>query len=287
MKKIILIMIIALSIIFILVQNSLTHKINQLVRNKDCIVGVSVINGTKIWTIGKEKQPLLSVFKIFVALNILSNEKNNLDTKLKIDKSKIMLNTHSPMLNKYNKYPFEISIKELLEYMVSQSDNNACDILLDYIGGAYKLEEYMHNLGFNDVEISVNEKEMNLNVNEQYLNKAYNKDVVKIIKSAHEGNILSKEKTQIFNEIMIKTTTGEDKLKAGLPQGVAIGHKTGSSSRKKNGEKIADNDAGFIILQNGKTYYISIMLTNSKMSDEANSELIREISKTVYDYMAN
>lgn len=287
MKNIFLIIVIALSIAFVLIQNSLTYKINQLIRNKDCIAGVSVISGNKIWSIGKEKQPLLSVFKIFIALNVLNNEKINLDTKLKIDKSKITLNTHSPMLKKYTMYPFEISIKELLEFMVSQSDNNACDILLDYIGGAQSLEKYVHNLGFNDVEISVNEKEMGININNQYLNKAFNQDVVKIIKLAHEGKILSKEKTQIFNEIMLKTTTGENKLKAGLPQGVVIGHKTGSSSRKKNGEKIADNDAGFIILQNKKTYYICVMLTNSTMSDEANSKLISQISKTVYDYMAN
>lgn len=277
----------ALPIIFALVQNSLTYKINRLIQNKDCISGVSIINGDKIWTIGHEKQPLLSVFKIFVALSILSDKKINLDAKLKINKAKISVNTHSPMLKKYSKYPFEISIKELLEYTVSQSDNNACDILLDYIGGASKLEKYMHNLGFNDIEISVNEKEMNLDINKQYLNKAHNEDVVNIIKLAHEGKILSKERTQIFNEIMIKTTNGENKLKAGLPQGAVLGHKTGSSSRNKNGEKIADNDAGFIILQNGKTYYISVMLTDSKMPDEANSELISEISKTVYNHMAN
>lgn len=287
MKKIILIIIIVLPIIITLVQNSLKYQINQLIKNKDCITGVSIINGDKIWTIGREKQPLLSVFKIFVALRILSDEKINLDTKIKIDKPMINVNTYSPMLKKYSKYPFEVSIKELLEYMISQSDNNACDILLDYIGGANKLEKYIHNLGFNDVEISVNEKDMNLDINKQYLNKAYNEDVVNIIKLAHEGKILSKEKTQIFNEIMIKTTTGENKLKTGLPQGVVLGHKTGSSSRNKNGEKIADNDAGFIILQNGKTYYISVMLTDSKMSDELNAELISEISKTVYNYMAN
>lgn len=279
-------MIIALPIIFTLVQNSLTYQINQLIKNKDCITGVSIISGDKIWTIGSEKQPLLSVFKIFAALRILSDEKINLDTKIKIDKSKISVNTHSPMLKKYTKYPFEVSIKELLEYMISQSDNNACDILLDYIGGANKLEKYIHNLGFVDVEISVNEKDMNLDINKQYLNKAYNEDVVNIIKLAHEGKILSKDRTQIFNEIMIKTTTGKNKLKAGLPQGVVLGHKTGSSSRNKNGVKIADNDAGFIILQNGKTYYISVMLTDSKMSDELNAELISEISKTVYNYMA-
>ena len=84
---------------------------------------------------------------------------------------------------------------------------------------------------------------------------------------------------------MIKTSTGENKLKAALPQDAVIGHKTGSSSRNKKGERIADNDAGFIILKNGKSYYISVMLTDSKMSDDMNSKLIKDISSIVYNYI--
>ncbi len=43
-------------------------------------------------------------------------------------------NTYSSML-KVHKPPFEISVNDLLKYLVSNSDNNACDILLSYISG--------------------------------------------------------------------------------------------------------------------------------------------------------
>ena len=285
MKNLFISVLIFVIIGFIVVQNSLTFKIKKLIKNKDCIVGVSVISENGMWNIGNQKQPLLSVFKILVALKVLENESINLNTKLKIDKSLLSKNTYSPMLKKFNSVPFEISIKELLEYMISQSDNNACDILLDYSGGIAELEKYIHSIGFPDIELFVTEKEMNIDIEKQYLNKAYNKDIARLIKNAHEGKILSKDRTDFFNEIMIKTSTGENKLKAALPQDAVIGHKTGSSSRNKKGERIADNDAGFIILKNGKSYYISVMLTDSKMSDDMNAKLIKDISSIVYNYI--
>ena len=48
---------------------------------------------------------------------------------------------------------------------------------------------------------------------------------------------------KFLDEIMISTITGKDKLKAGLPQDIILGDKTGSSSRRSNGLKISDGDA--------------------------------------------
>lgn len=84
---------------------------------------------------------------------------------------------------------------------------------------------------------------------------------------------------------MIKTSTGADKIKLGLPPGVIFGHKTGSSSRTADGIKIADNDAGFVTLTNGSTYYIAVMITESKHDDRANAALAAQISQTVYNYL--
>lgn len=170
--------------------------------------------------------------------------------------------------------------------MISQSDNNACDILLDYLGGPKNVQKYLKDTGFSQIVVSVNEKEMNADINKQYLNKAYSKDVAKIIKLANEGKLLSEDKTAVFNELMLQTTTGNDKLKAGLPDSAVLGHKTGSSSRKPDGIKIADNDAGFVILPDGRIYYIAVLISDSKLSNSENAKLIAEISRVVYEYIS-
>lgn len=76
------------------------------------------------------------------------------------------------------------------------------------------------------------------------------------------GNLLSTDSVKFLDKIMKQTSTGSDKLKAGITNNLALYHKTGSSSRLSNGIKIADNDAGYVILPDGKTYYIAVLIEN-------------------------
>ncbi len=270
-------------------KNSLGARLADMAREADARVGIAVLRNTQQWTVGNEKQPLLSVFKFFIALKVLNEADNgriHLKTRLKIDESMADKRLYSPMLEKYTAFPFDVSVAELMEYMISESDNNASDILLEYVGGAEELERYVHGIGFDDIEISVNEKEMNTDIEKQYLNKARARDVAKAMRTAREGNLLSAESRSFLNKIMMNTVTGPDKIRGGLPGKTKAGHKTGSSSRKADGTKIADNDAGFVLLPNGETFYIAVMITDSKMSDTDNAGLIRRISKTVYDHLA-
>lgn len=284
---------IALTVICVFVScilwNSLEFRLYRLIFNKDAIIGLAVQKDNRIWVFDKGRQPLLSVFKYIVALKVLTTldrENISLNKKLKISKSMIDEDLYSPMLNKYKKFPFEISIGELLKYMISESDNNACDILIEYAGGIAAIDSYIKEIGFKDIEIAVNEKEMNKDIEKQYLNKASASDMVKLIKKGYEGGLLSKNSTDYLVKIMLETKTGQDKLKAGLPEGVLTGHKTGSSSRKSSGIKIADNDAGFVILPGGGVYYIAVFIQDSSLSDSENDDLISSISQLVYEYCA-
>ena len=98
---------------------------------------------------------------------------------------------------------------------------------------------------------------------------------------------MPEDKTAVFNELMLQTTTGNDKLKAGLPDSAVLGHKTGSSSRKPDGIKIADNDAGFVILPDGTKYYITVLISDSKLSNSDNARITAEVSRLVYEYISN
>lgn len=267
--------------------NSLSFKLNRFLNNKNAQIGVAVIKENKVWVIGNKKHPLLSVFKYCVAVKVLDkleNEKISLDTNITIEKDMIDPGLYSPMLKRYTTFPFSISIGELLEYAVSQSDNNACDILISYSGGIQSLNSFIHNIGFDDIEILVNEKEMNADITKQYLNRAYPRDIVKLMKFIREDGLLSDNSKVFLDKIMINTVTGENKLKGELPENTVVGHKTGSSSRTAEGLKIADNDAGYVILPDGTVYYITVMIKDSKMSDEDNAKTISEISKIIYEY---
>ena len=62
---------------------------------------------------------------------------------------------------------------------------------------------------------------------------------------------------------MIDTETGANKLKGMLPAKTVVGHKTGSSDRNADGMQTADNDAGLVILPDGRKYYIAAFVMDS------------------------
>lgn len=255
-------------------------------KNKNSETCIALIEDNKAYVVNNKKVPMMSIFKFFVALKVfdkLDKEKLSLGETIKIEKDMVDESLYSPMLKDYKGFPFEISIRELLRYMMPKSDNNACDILIDYAGGVQAIGQYLKDLGFYDVDISANEKEMNKKIELQYANKAYPIDVLKAMKIAREGSILSLEHKEFLDEIMIGAVTGKDKIVKGVPKGVIVGHKTGSSSRDLKGVKVADNDAGFVILPNDKTYYLAVFVLNSGLTDSENAETIAEISKKIYN----
>lgn len=285
---------IAYCLIFVVLSNIiylnwLNIKLHCLIKYKNAEIGIAIIKNQKEWNLGsKNALPMLSVFKYFVAIKVLDKlekEKISLNNEIIIDKNMVDKSLYSPMLKDYTAFPFKISIADLLKYMISQSDNNACDILINYVGGTDEIQKYVQSLGFVNVEISQTEIEMNKDIEKQYLNKAQPIDIIRAMKFIREKYILSDSSCNFLDEIMINTITGNDKLKAGLPQNITLAHKTGFSDRKQNSIKIADNDAGYVFLPNGEVYYLVVMIKDSKMSDKENAKLISDISKTVYTYL--
>ena len=266
---------------------TLNFRLNLYLINNNVNVGIATLKDKDLVVVNNKKYPLLSVFKYFVAIKVLKyiDQKHiSLATKSTINQNMLDMQTHSPMIKDYKNYPFDITLAQLLEYMISQSDNNACDILIDYSGGINELEKFIHELGFNDISIKVNEKDMNSDIYNQYLNTSTPKDIVLMMKRVKDNNILSSSSFAFLENIMLKTSTGENKIKAGLPKNTKIYHKTGSGSRTPKGLKIADNDAGYVRLPNGDLYYIAIMIKDSPLSDDENSKIISDISKIVYQY---
>lgn len=274
---------------FYIYSKTLNYKLNIFLIKNNVNAGVAVIKNDNLTIVNNRKYPLLSVFKYFVAVKVLDNidkQHLSLDTQISVNKAMVDINTYSPMLKDYKNYPFDISIAKLLEYMISQSDNNACDILIDYIGGVNELEKFIHELGYVEINIKANEKDMNKNIYNQYLNTAYPEDIVLMMKMVKENNILSKSSFDFLEKVMFKTQTGKDKIKAGLPKNVALYHKTGSGSRTPEGIKIADNDAGYVILANGEVYYVAILIKDSHHSDKENARIISDISKLIYQHFS-
>ena len=120
----------------------------------------------------------------------------------------------------------------------------------------------------------------------QYCNMATPSSAVLLLDKFLKEDLFRDEYGSYLRKIMIETSTGNDKIKAGLPEGVVMGHKTGSSDRNAKGIKAGDNDLAFVQLPDGQRYCIAVFIRDSKEDDKTNAAIIASVSKVVYDYIA-
>lgn len=172
----------------------------------------------------------------------------------------------------------------MIQYTISRSDNNATDILFHYMLGTKATDLYIRSLDIERFSISLTEREMNLNFDNQYLNWTTPLDAARLLEVFHNEELFSSDYKDFLTNTMIETTTGPDKLKGLLSKDIIVAHKTGSSDRNEKGLKVADNDIGFVYLPNGKYYSIAVFVSDSMEEDKTNASIIAQISKAVYDY---
>jgi beta-lactamase class A/beta-lactamase class A VEB len=275
--------------------DSLRNKIDKISLTKNAVVGVSISgnNGKDTLNINGEKPfPMQSVFKFHIGLALLSEvDKGNfsLDQKVKIEKNELLPGLWSPIREKYPEGA-TLTISEILEYTVSQSDNVGCDVLLRLLGGPLTVEKYIKANGIKDVSIKINEEVMQNNWDLQFENwttpKAANQTLEVFFNT--DNNLLSQNSYAFIWSVMRETSTGKNRLKGKLPNGTVVAHKTGWSGKNKTtGITAAVNDIGIVFLPNGKHFFVSVFITDSREDATTNEQIIADIAKVAWDYFNN
>ena len=220
--------------------------------------------------------------EVFIVLDKMDKDHIGLDSLIEVKSSQLKPDTYSPLRDEFPDQDITISLGELLKYTISKSDNNTCDILIEYVGGIDQVNEYVKSLGIKDCNLAATETLMHTS-GDAYLNWSTPEEVVRLLNITDKQILFGTQYKDFLQATMQETSTGKDKLKGQLPADVIVGHKTGSSDRTPEGIKIADNDAGFVILPNGQKYYIAVFVMESQETDADNAAIIASISKIVYD----
>jgi len=292
MKKIclsIVLFIIFLIPISVEAQVSLYDQIDQIAKPAKAIVGVSVLNletGDTVNYNGKARLVLHSVMKFPIALTVLHLVDSGvlkLDQMIHVTK-RDMQKTYSPLRDKYPKGDVDVSVSDLLGYMVSQSDNDACDILLRALNGPQTVQAFMLKSGIRGIAIRASEGDMASAWELQYTNWCKPTEMTLLLQKFYQGKILSKTSTDFLYKIMTETTTGPKRIKGLLPDGTVVAHKTGTSPTNADGLSPATNDVGIITLPNGNHLIISVFVCNSKDDEATRESIIAKIAKASYDF---
>lgn len=266
----------------------LRNKIQKIIQGKDATVGVAIIvDGKDTLTINNNfRYPTQSVYKFHLALAVLDYlNKNNLtlDHQLYVKKGDLLPNTHSPLRDDYPQGEMYLSVADIIRYTVSKSDNNGCDILFRLVGGTAVVDRYIRGLGLSEFAIAATEEEMHGPWEVQYTNWSTPYTAAQALEIFRTQDILPQPFHDFLWDTLAGTITGGNKIKALLPEGTFVAHKTGSSFRNAEGLKAAENDIAIIQLPDGRYYSLVVFVADSMESNDVNCGIIAQISKAVYD----
>lgn len=291
MKKTIFLLCISLFSVQLFAQNmnELSKEINQIISTKNATIGVSIkgIEDKDTLSInGNMKMPMMSVFKFHIALAVLNEVdkgKISLNQKFFIKKEDLHEDTWSPIRDEYPNGNIYLTLDQLLRYTISHSDNNGCDILLELIGGTKTVQKFIRKQSIQDFVIKVNEQEMQTWEN-LYINTTTPLATTELLEKFYKGQILKKETTNYLYQIMVECSRGNTWMKAGLPEGTELAHRTGISGTNDDNLRVALNDVGIVKLPNGKHLIISVYLKNITETKQNTEKIIADITKATWDY---
>ena len=164
------------------------------------------------------------------------------------------------------------TLKELATLMIIVSDNQATNILIDFLG-----MENINQLGreVNLKETFLGRKMMDIEARKKgYDNYTCADDISLLLKLIYQEKLINKEASQLMLDILLRQQQGE-RLQRYLPSDIKIAHKCGDLDN-------LENDGGIIWL--GDRAYILVVLTNG-MPNLQCKQTIGKISKFVYDKM--
>lgn len=270
----------------------LRQDIQSIIADKKALEGVAINGPGLLDTLsihGHRHFPMQSVFKFHIGLAMLSQideGKFALDQKVHISKNELLPGLWSPIREKYPE-GVTLTIAEILQYTISQSDNAGCDKLLKMLGGPAFVEDYIQGLGIKDISIKINEEVMQGHWDRQFENwttPLATNDLL-LLAFNNQNKILSRSSHDFLWKTMKETSTGQKRLKGMLPEGTVVAHKTGwSGTNEKTGITAAVNDVGIVFLPDGKPLIISVFITDSSENNETNEKIIADIAWLAWDY---
>lgn len=273
---------------------TLKKDIDSLLSQYKARVGVAIHNqdfSDSLIVDGQYHFPFQSVYKYHLGIAVLDQVdrgKLRLDQPVKIRKELTNTDMYSPIKDKYPNGT-TLTLAEIMRYSIAESDNVACDVLFELLGGPEKVQQYFMDKGYSNLSIKIIEEIQQKNWDMQFQNWTTVGSCNLILHDyfSNSKKLLSESSHQFLWDTMRGTTTGADRLKAGLPAGTIVAHKTGYSGKhKETGQIAALHDVGVVYLPNGKHFYITVLVTDSQEDEVQSAKIIAEVAKAAYRYYA-
>ena len=280
-------------------QDSLQARIAVIAKGAQGTVGVScMLPGTKLNCDlnPSNHAPMQSMYKLPLALTALHlaekgkllpdqqpGESMNatLDRTVRFLPTDIIPGSYSPLTDHYPKADVELTLREVIRLAVGASDNSAEQILIRLVGGPLAVESYVHSLGISAIQVRYSERDLDRDEDLQYQDWIEPKAAVELLERLITNPPVSLAASTFLVKTMADSQTGLDQLRAGLPPGTMLAHKTGHSGTH-GGVTAATNDIGLVTLPDGRRLALAVFVTDSRADEGTRARVIAHIARAAY-----
>jgi len=279
------------------------------------VTAIHIESGRRIAIKTSERFPMASTYKLPIAIHLLTlvdEGKEQLERIIKIEPKDIRPGG-VPLTDKFKFGVSAVSVHDLLELMLTVSDNTASDLILRLAGGPQAVTARMRSLGIEDMSIDRStiehvfdmfglslppesewgpDKYVSILTSvpadkqraaaEQYVHDPRDTStpdaMASLLVHLYRRNLLKPETARLLFGIMGRCQTGVGRLKGLLPAGTTVAHKSGTAVG-------IINDVGVITLPNDAGHIaIVVFIKGSKLSVAECEHLIAEVARGAYDH---
>ncbi|GAY23258.1 beta-lactamase [Sphingobium fuliginis] len=237
--------------------------------------------------------PMASTYKVAVTAKILSL----------LDAGSLSLD--EPLMRLGRPLP----VRTLIDMSLTLSDNEATDALVARAGGPQAVNDWVRAAGIRGLRVDSNTRDLlarakvtgigfgdeaamesglsasqrdardmpNLGFAADPRDTATPRAMDDLLAAIRLGRVLRPQTTALMLSVMERCKTGKARLRAMLPPGTRIAHKTGTL----NG---LGNDAGIVTLPDGRMFVISVFVMKDHMGHELRDRIMAEAARAAYDY---
>jgi len=264
----------------------LQATLDSLARSVDGRVGIAVtlVEASRPLSAGGPGRfPMQSVYKLPIAMAVLDavdHHQLTLDDSVAVTAADIAP-VHSPIRERFPRGNVTFPLHELLRLASVESDGTASDVLLRLVP-APTVQAYLHRIGVDSVRIETTEQAMAADELAQYRNWATPAGAVALLASLQGGKALAPASTTQLLEWLTAAMTGPNRLRAGLPAGTRLAHKTGTD-RTRNGLTRATNDIGLVTLPDGRHLAIAVFVMDSRAEEADRERLMARVARAAWE----
>lgn len=257
--------------------NDIEKQLAALEKRTGGRLGVFVLDTSTNVSFGRrqdERFAMCSTFKALAAAFALARAdkgEEKLDRRIPVLKKDLL--SYSPVVEKH--VGGGMTVRELCDAAVTYSDNAAANLLLASFGGPKGLTTWLRSIGDETTRLDRTEPELNEAKIGDPRDTTTPMAMTETLGRLLLQDVLSPSSRDQFTAWLVANTTGDRRLRAGLPQDWMIGEKTGTSGRGEAG------DIGFMRPREGHTILASVYIAEGKKPTKELEPLFAEVGKLI------